>query len=421
MDIDSYYTKPIKDLTEDECKSLIKRYDNPTTSNDIKLINSINYRYDISDKRKHNHIPISTNEDKCEYLELRFQFSKKHENMTPIEIAKEFANTEHIAMHIVALNIIFRKGHTDIAIKYHPEDGFVYRTCKPLGHYIIFISNTYNFIDIIESEFRDDPFLIELCEHFGLHIDQKVKEIVILILLYIREYMIKYGSSDMIKIYSPVIKKFIIEYCNFTHSSPKSCEKISHIVGFLSDSPEQYIDHQRNRIYDYSGKRPVMNDIIHFYYKYNIVDEDTFWHSLHTNFDSVIRLKHSIGGCLQILSIINGMRHHFDVNPKKDARYYLYMKIKTLCFNSIAEKCKILFIVHEFNYICKLYLDHSKSECICCMEEFNSLEMFVECVTCKCRYHIHCKNLTNFHNTTQCAVCRTNGNVVDLRKTLNLF
>lgn len=385
--METFLFEPTHKLTNEEATSLIRN----VPGIDFKIM--VYKLYDFELKVNIRNFNLTT---------------QQHRNSVPTDLvlAKEYFNQPSKELeHLVNLGVLISKNKLELVQHYFPKQAqpYKYRISYRTTFITKILESSESDYDAVVQEYsdilRNDIFLIELCNTYKLNLDQKIREIIIQILCWVRHKMVKtYSYTSIIK----ALNKYIVTYYTFVHSSISEHIRISEIVSIVSGKIDDYLQHQLYILKHRGDETPVIQDIINIYLQKYQLEE--LWEIVQMNLDLVMKISKTPLGCRLLGRWFYLLRKLSIMPKKKDNRYQCLFLIKKRCVNDMVN----VFNRDNILFNAKLFEDNMKTECICCFEEFvHSHSICVECKICKCTYHIDCLSKMFTKNITKCAHCRT--------------
>lgn len=393
-----FFSEPATALSEEHIKSILEDnvihpelyvviktvYNIKVPVEMVAASGSFRYSYYLSDEKKE-------------------MFSK----LTINEIAKLYhEKKEYEKDHMINLGYLLNKLEIDLVLQYIPKDNifYKYRIAYRWNFFLRYILCRDNPLFVIEeysNVLRNDIFLQALCSKFQYDVEQKIKEIIIMGLCWIRSCFIKVNYDIQ---YILTLNQIILGYYDFEHSDTKDHIVINNIISIISGNYNEYIQGQYKKLSNRNLGFPNIQDLLG--YLVNLGSYGEIWKILWENMDLVIKLRKNYQGCV-VLALIFVKYNTMFANGKKDNLYYFMLQLKKLCVNRIidfrigAENSKNVI------FFGKLFDGIIHSECINCLQSFKIFrDIIYECCVCKCTYHMHClQEMVNFQ-ISRCAVCR---------------
>lgn len=430
MDIDICFGKPIEEITDEICIQLLERCNSINCNDKDKYINSIvkstfNILYDCTftfDK-----IPAYSDGGSQIILNIERANIQRSE-LTILEISKKYMHSDnelHKILHYNYINYLIRlKEFKHIHAAYDlTTSKYLYRLGYKIDLYMTFIkrlemnklfteSDIYNIMETFKSVLFKDKLLLHICKFHNWDINIKINEMCIMRLFWIRYIFLSVHINNIYytQFTYNILQPYIYKQCDGQYTSEETKTAIIDIYEIaFNKNIDSYINKQiiiaANRGIKYT---PHIDDLIKYYLDNN--NTEPIYELLYNNMDLVIHMRDDARSCMIICRMIRLLT---PLHMKKDARFYLLLKIKLLFMNDVA--IRLCTNTLQFYLGIFLYNKNMMESCCCCLEDYTHINNYIViCSTCKCSMHRECASkYIKTMRGLKCPQCRKSGSIAD--------
>jgi hypothetical protein len=171
----------------------------------------------------------------------------------------------------------------------------------------------------------------------------------------------------------------------------------------------------------YNASNRSLNDIPHIddLIKYYLDNQDfePIYSLITNNIDLLIHMREDTRSCMIICNMIKMLS---PLHIKKDARFYLLLKVKLLFMNNVAIRLSTTTL--QFYLGIYVHNNNMMDSCCCCLEEYKHIcNYIVICTTCQCSMHKECTSMyIKQMRGLKCPQCRKSGSIADAHDLLLL-
>ncbi|MFO0089774.1 MAG: hypothetical protein ACK518_03130 [bacterium] len=432
--IDKFYFSPIDSgLTIDECLRLLSHCAMMPQTPDIRqFTEAINIRYDCDfklDKPWRNPKEVfHTKAYQCLQEHRRF-VETEHKN---IVIAKRYFNellneglNNPIIVYAHMTNLCylyFIRRDFDLVFKYFPKViNFTYVQGHCRSSIFVFqmtalLQSLEIAIDKLSTLLYNDIFVKAICQVENIPLKIKIQEIIVAQMTRLRTHLISANYTRFKDFIGNKLDPKIVRLYSFIHHNERRHLKILDIINIIKGNDIAYMKRQVYLALHQNEDRANFADLIHHFTKTDDpINEDILWSILPQNMDKIVKLRDHKMGTICLTKLVLKLDK---ITVKKDARYQWVLQMKKLLINP---NYKWLYKTEPAYHLKICYRNETKSECLCCFEEFQRLSSIVAvCSTCESSYCWNCCTRLFIHGAYKCAHCRVSGRLQQSITFLNL-